>query len=119
MRDAGSAGEGSCRCGTERSEEELILIVDAMICGYIRREGDDLSMRHIGILVQISQQPMDITPLATALGLSLSTVSRSIDALEKLKLARRERNGRNVTVHVTPLGAAKVGRIMATALDIR
>lgn len=94
------------------AEIALIGRVDAMICGYIRQEADDLSIRQIAVLVRIAQRPMEITPLALELGLSLSTVSRSIDALEKLKLARRTRKGRYVTAHATPLGEAKVGRLM-------
>lgn len=101
--------------GWDYDEDDLIRTVDNIICGYIRQEGDDLSVRQLAVLVQIAQQPMEITPLANSLGLSLSTVSRSIDALEKLKLARRARNGKFVTAIATPLGHAKVGRLMANA----
>lgn len=101
--------------GCDHDEDALIRTIDNIICGYIRQEGDDLSVRQLAVLVQIAQQRMEITPLANALGLSLSTVSRSIDALEKLKLARRERNGKFVTAIATPLGHAKVGRLMANA----
>jgi DNA-binding MarR family transcriptional regulator len=102
--------------GCESHEDELIRTIDKVICGYIRQEGDDLSVRQLAVLVQIAQQPMEITPLANSLRLSLSTVSRSIDALEKLKLARRARNGKFVTALATPLGHAKVGRLMANAV---
>ena len=104
--------------GRDLCEDALIRTVDNIICGYIRQEGDDLSVRQLAVLIQIAQQPMEITPLANSLGLSLSTVSRSIDALEKLKLARRERNGRFVTAIATPFGHAKVGRLMVNASQI-
>lgn len=94
-------------------EEDLIRMVDRIICGYIRREGDDLSVRQLAVLVQIAQNPMEITPLANSLGLGLPTVSRSIDTLEKLKLAKRSKSGKFVTAMATPLGQAKVGRLMA------
>jgi len=109
--------EPLCRRGTDQDEDALIRTVDNVICGYIRQEGDDLSVRQLAVLVQIAQQPLEITPLANALGLSLSTVSRSIDALEKLKLARRERNGKFVKALATPLGHAKVGRLMANVIS--
>lgn len=102
--------------GCESHEDELIRTIDKVICGYIRQEGDDLSVRQLAVLVQIAQQPLEITPLANSLRLSLSTVSRSIDALEKLGLARRMRNGKFVTALATPLGQAKVGRLMANAV---
>lgn len=108
--------EPICQRGTDAHEDNLIRTVDNVICGYIRQEGDDLSVRQLAVLVQIAQEPLEITPLAAALGLSLSTVSRSIDALEKLKLARRERRGKYVKALATPLGHAKVGRLMANVM---
>lgn len=104
-----------CNRGSDDQEIELLRLVDNLICGYIRQGGDDLSVRQLAVLLQVSQQSMEITPLAATLGLGLPAVSRCIDALEKLKLARRERKGRNVTVHVTPLGSARVGRLMTNA----
>lgn len=91
-------------------------VLDKVICGYIREEGDDLSMRQMAVLLQIAQAPMEITPLANQLRLSLSSVSRSIDALVKLRLVKRVRKGRNVTASTTPLGEAKVGRLVANAI---
>lgn len=100
-------------------EELSIQTIHKVICGYIREEGDDLSMRQIAVLVQIAQGPLGITSIAEALLLSLSTVSRSIDALERLKLAKRQRSGRHVTAMATPLGSAKIGRLMANAMPQR
>lgn len=104
----------TCRFRMENPEEEdLIRMVDRIICGYIRQEGDDLSVRQLAVLVQIAQNPMEITPLANSLRLPLPTISRSIDTLEKLKLAKRSKKGKFVTAMATPLGQAKVGRLMA------
>ena len=109
----------STRQGHGDAEEASIATVENLICGYIRDEGDDLSMRQIGILIRIAQSPIEITPLANELRLSLSTVSRSIDTLVRLKLARRHRRGRHVSVNATPLGEAKVGRLVAKAMASR
>jgi len=97
----------------ECEEERLIRMIQDVICGYVRSEGDDLSMRQIAVLVQLARGPLEITPLANALELSLSTVSRSVDALAKLRYAQRRRCGRHVAVSLTPSGQAKVGRLMA------
>lgn len=112
---ATAAGVASSR-GHASNEELSIQTIDKVICGYIREEGDDLSMRQIAVLVQIAQEPLGVGEIATALLLSLSTVSRSIDALERMKLAKRQRSGRNVIAMATPLGSAKVGRLMANAM---
>lgn len=105
--------------GHDDEENASMVILDKVICGYIRDEGDDLSMRQMAVLIQIAQTPMEVTPLAKQLQLSLSSVSRSIDALVKLKLAKRVRNGRNVTASTTPLGSAKVGRLISNLLADR
>lgn len=117
-RDVYGSGDDAAS-GFDHDEDALIRTIDNIICGYIRQQGDDLSVRQLAILVQIAQRPMEITPLANSLGLSLSTVSRSIDTLEKIKLARRERNGKFVTAIATPLGHAKVGRLMANAAGMK
>lgn len=117
----GSEGDASlrvvapaaARCIEDHHEERSIRMIQDVICGYVRSEGDDLTMRQIAVLVQLARSPLDVTPLAQSLGLSLSTVSRSVDALAKLKYAKRKRMGRKVTVSLTPTGFAKVGRLMA------
>lgn len=109
-------GKGSISArGCDHSEEALVRTVENIICGYIKEEGDDLSVRQLAVLIRVAQIPMVMTPLAADLGLSLSAVSRCVDALEKIKLARRQRKGKFVTVYATPLGQAKVGRLMANA----
>ena len=104
--------------GDDAAEEALFRVVDQIICGYIRHEGDDLSVRQLAVLVQLTQSPRMVTPLANELGLSLSTVSRSLDTLEKLRLAKRTRSGRQVTAAATPLGHAKIGRLMLWAAHL-
>lgn len=103
---------GCSRGGSGNDEEGQIDTIDRIICGYVRQGGDDLTMRQVAILVQITQNPLEMTPLAEKLGLSLPSVSRSMDMLERLKLARRIRKGRNVTAAATPLGSARIGRLM-------
>lgn len=103
----------AARCIEDHHEERLIRMIQDVICGYVRSEGDDLTMRQIAVLVQLARAPLDMTPLAQSLGLSLPTVSRSVDALAKLKYAKRKRMGRKVTVSLTPTGFAKIGRLMA------
>jgi DNA-binding MarR family transcriptional regulator len=98
------------------NEEKLIKTVENIICGYIKEEGDDLSVRQLAVLIRVAQTPMVMTPLATDLGLSLSAVSRCVDALEKIKLAKRQKSGKFVTVYATALGQAKVGQLMANAI---
>lgn len=77
----------------------------------VRREGPDLSARQMTILliVSIAAPPHTVRGLAAALNVSKPAISRALDSLGKLGLARRSRDPadrRSVHIHVTAKGSA-------------
>lgn len=103
----------------ERHDDEEAMAADTVcrvICGYVQTEADDMTVRQMAILLEVSKKPMEITPLSELLRIPLPSISQNLDKLVKLGYARRNRDGRKVTATVTPAGSAKIGRIMANVL---
>ena len=74
----------------------------------------DLTMRQMAIYINVStQDSMTMTELANILNISMSSISRSVDALENKGVVRRDRKGKYVHVYATPRGRAVIGRAIA------
>lgn len=105
------------RCIGADEEIQSLSTIQALICGYVIHEGDDMTFRQISVLLRLADERRNITALAKGLNLSNSTTSRIVDALEKQRYAVREREGKTVWVSLTQKGLAKVGRLMAALMQ--
>ena len=85
-------------------------LLQKAIIGIIRNGHGDLTMRQMAILLLTREKKINITDLAKLLGISLSSVSRSANTLERKKFIRRKRVDRNVFINTTPKGEAIIGK---------
>jgi DNA-binding MarR family transcriptional regulator len=86
-------------------------LLRATVVALMRCDGTDLSARQLGVLLTcyLNEGPHTVRGLAAELDLSKPAVSRALDRLIELDLARREvdpRDRRSVLVKRTPKGAA-------------
>src|SRR5262245_27457407 len=73
-------------------------------------QGGTLTAQQVALLSQMDpDQPSGVAELARRMGVSLATMSLSLDRLQKLGCIRRERgtgDRRRVNIHLTPAGRA-------------
>lgn len=71
--------------------DRLTGILRDTIVGTVRRDGPDLSARQLGVLLisYLDQGPHTVRGLAAQLDVSKPAITRSLDRLEELGLARR------------------------------
>ncbi len=71
--------------------DQLTSILRDTIVGTVRRDGPDLSARQLGVLLisYLDQGPHTVRGLAAQLDVSKPAITRSLDRLEELGLARR------------------------------
>jgi len=91
-------------------EEQAGDLLKRAILGIIRNGYGDLTMRQMAMLLLTKDEGMIVTDLSNEMGISLSSVSRSASTLEKKRLVRRNRPGRNVIISATPKGQAVIGK---------
>ncbi|MCB4824285.1 MarR family transcriptional regulator [Roseicella aerolata] len=89
------------------------------ILAVVRRDGPDLSARHLGLFLTLylTAGPHTVAGLAAEVGITKSSITRALDKLEELDLARRKlwpRDRRVVMVQRTPKGVAMLRRVEAT-----
>lgn len=82
----------------------------------VRREDADLTLRQLAILliVYMHQQPHTVRSLSEGLGISKPAVSRALDRLGQLGLARRQRDSKDrrvVLVERTTKGSALLNEL--------
>jgi DNA-binding MarR family transcriptional regulator len=93
------------------SPDDLISIFRDTIVSLVRRDGADLSARQLGVLltVYLTEGPHTVRGLAAALNVSKPAITRALDRLGELDLARRKTDPadrRSVLVQRTVKGAA-------------
>ncbi len=91
--------------------DQLLSTLRDTIIGTVRRDGPDLSARQFGILLicYLDEGPHTVRGLAAALEISKPAITRSLDRLVELNMARRgpdARDGRSVLVLRTQEGTA-------------
>jgi DNA-binding MarR family transcriptional regulator len=91
--------------------DALISIFRDTIVALVRRDGADLSARQLGVLltVYLTEGPHTVRGLAATLNVSKPAITRALDRLGELDLARRKTDPadrRSVLVQRTVKGAA-------------
>jgi DNA-binding MarR family transcriptional regulator len=91
--------------------DQLLSTLRDTIIGTVRRDGPDLSARQFGIMLicYLDEGPHTVRGLAATLEISKPAITRSLDRLVELNLARRgpdARDGRSVLVLRTMEGTA-------------
>ena len=125
LREAGSPAEKASPATKARKREStggeamaaqtgtdhLIGILRDTIVSLVRRDGPDLSARQLGVFltVYLNDGPHTVRGLAAALNVSKPAITRALDRLGELDLARRKvdpMDRRSVLVQRTLKGAA-------------
>ena len=93
------------------SPDDLINIFRDTVVALVRRDGADLSARQLGVLltVYLTEGPHTVRGLAATLNVSKPAITRALDRLGELDLARRKTDPadrRSVLVQRTVKGAA-------------
>lgn len=103
--------------------DQLVGILKDTVVSLVRRDGPDLSARQLGVFltVYLAEGPHTVRGLASALNVSKPAITRALDRLGELDLARRKldpMDRRSVLVQRTVTGAAllrDLSQTMATA----
>src|SRR5260370_15231174 len=96
---------------TTPSAEQLVGILRDTIVALVRRDGPDLSARQLGVLLTcyLHEGPHTVRGLAADLNVSKSVITRALDRLGEVDLARRKidpMDRRNILVQRTMKGTA-------------
>jgi DNA-binding MarR family transcriptional regulator len=96
---------------TQSNSEILVGILRDTVVALVRRDGPDLSARQLGVFltVYLSEGPHTVRGLAAELNVSKPAITRALDRLGELDLARRKvdpMDRRSVLVQRTLKGAA-------------
>ncbi|MFL1461548.1 MarR family transcriptional regulator [Roseococcus sp. DSY-14] len=108
---------------SQTNPDQMVGVLRDTIVTLVRRDGPDLSARQLAVFlsVYLSPGPHTVRGLATALNVSKPAITRALDRLGELDLAKRKldmMDRRSVLVQRTLPGAAFLGelrRIMAEA----
>jgi DNA-binding MarR family transcriptional regulator len=116
-------------CHTERKyimannngSEHLIRVLQETIVTLVRRDGADLSSRQLGVMLisYLTDGPHTVRGLAAKLNVSKPAITRALDRLADLDLARRKpdpSDRRSVLVQRTPKGNAFLRELRNTIL---
>lgn len=99
-------------CASEERAEEILR---KAFEGILENDIGDLTMRQMAIFVNVSTTDgMTMSDLAKILDISMSSISRSVDALSNKGIVQRKRKGKYVHLHMTPRGKAVIGRAVAS-----
>ena len=93
------------------SSDQLIVVLRDTIVGLVRRDGVDLSSRQLGVFLTcyLRDGGHTVRGLAAELNVSKPAITRALDRLGELDLARRKvdpLDRRSVLVQRTPKGTA-------------
>lgn len=101
-------------CDREEFAEEVLR---RAFEGIVENDLSDLTMRQMAILMSVAAHTnLNMSDLALGLDISMSSVSRSVDALSSKGVVRRQRNGKFVNLHITPRGKAVIGRAIGSII---
>jgi DNA-binding MarR family transcriptional regulator len=109
LRDG--AQEGFETMATQTNPDVLVGILRDTVVALVRRDGPDLSARQLGVFltVYLNDGPHTVRGLAAELNVSKPAITRALDRLGELDLARRKvdpMDRRSVLVQRTLKGAA-------------
>lgn len=95
----------------QNAPEQLLGILRDTVVSLVRRDGHDLSARQLGVFltVYLSDNPHTVRGLAATLNVSKPAITRALDRLGELDLARRKtdpQDRRSVLIQRTVKGAA-------------
>jgi len=93
------------------ASEQLLGVLRDTVVALVRRDGPDLSARQLGVFltVYLTEGPHTVRGLAAALNVSKPAITRALDRLGELDLARRKvdpADRRSVIVQQTTKGSA-------------
>lgn len=96
---------------TGNNHEHLVRVLQETIIALVRRDGADLSSRQLGVMLTsyLTDGPHTVRGLALKLNVSKPAITRALDRLGDLDLARRKpdpSDRRSVLVQRTPKGNA-------------
>lgn len=126
--EAGRRGSAVSRKGVitmaaSNASEQLLGVLRETVVALVRRDGPDLSARQLGVFltVYLTEGPHTVRGLAAELNVSKPAITRALDRLGELDLARRKvdpMDRRSVIVQQTLKGSAflrELRKIMAEA----
>ncbi|PHK96910.1 MarR family transcriptional regulator [Pseudoroseomonas rhizosphaerae] len=102
--------------------DQLIGILRDTVVALVRRDGHDLSARQLGVFltVYMAEGPHTVRGLAATLNVSKPAITRALDRLGELDLARRKtdpQDRRSVLVQRTVKGAAFLREIRGIMVE--
>ncbi|EFH10475.1 MarR family transcriptional regulator [Pseudoroseomonas cervicalis] len=106
----------------QNAPDQLIGILRDTVVALVRRDGHDLSARQLGVFltVYMGEGPHTVRGLAAALNVSKPAITRALDRLGELDLARRKtdpQDRRSVLVQRTVKGAAFLREIRGIMVE--
>ena len=101
---------------SQTNPDQLVGVLRDTVVTLVRRDGPDLSARQLGVFltVYLGAGPHTVRGLALALNVSKPAITRALDRLGELDLARRKldmMDRRSVLVQRTLAGAAFLGEL--------
>jgi DNA-binding MarR family transcriptional regulator len=104
-------GEGIKAMAVQSNPDQLVGILRDTVVALVRRDGPDLSARQLGVFltVYLTDGPHTVRGLAAELNVSKPAITRALDRLGELDLARRKvdpMDRRSVIVQRTLKGTA-------------
>ncbi len=104
------------------SADQLVGILRDTVVSLVRRDGPDLSARQLGVFltVYLAEGPHTVRGLAAELNVSKPAITRALDRLGELDLARRKldpMDRRSVLVQRTVKGAALLRDVRQTMAE--
>lgn len=107
---------------TNQSSDQLVGMLRETVVALVRREGTDLSARQLGVFLTcyLREGPHTVRGLAADLNVSKPAITRALDRLGELELARRKidpLDRRSVLVQRTLKGAAFLRDLRAIMVD--
>jgi len=105
------------------TSEELVGILRDTIVALVRRDGVDLSARQLGVFLTcyLNDGPHTVRGLASQLNVSKPAITRALDRLSDLDLARRKvdpSDRRSVLVQRTTKGSAFLREIRSVMTEL-
>lgn len=109
--------------GHQMNSEELVGVLRDTIVALVRREGVDLSARQLGVFLTcyLNDDAHTVRGLASELNVSKPAITRALDRLSDLDLARRKvdpSDRRSVLVQRTTKGSAFLREIRSVMTEV-
>src|SRR5688572_22653276 len=117
----GFGSNGSPSAQTRVAAREVLAtipLVMSKVAAELRAAGELPAPAHFGLLTLLSEQARTLSELAAIQGVSLPTMSNSVNAVEARGWVRRSTLGRDrrvVVLEVTPAGRAALSRVQNAA----